>query len=143
MKIELLGERIFYKILIGSILCSIFLGCAATNNHDSFLPNELLCIDQLAKKWDKNPEVVTWVKPYFPEIRRRKGVNGQVGVFVSLDRKGIPYDFEICYGSDPMFNKAALSAARKCTYSPATSKGFPVPSQIIVPFRFRIYKEGT
>jgi protein TonB len=87
---------------------------------------------------DVMPEAVTRVKPDYPAIARDAGMEGKVVVrmLVGLDGRVRRAELE---RSSPVFDEAALAAARQWTFTPATTNGKPVMVWVRVPFDFRLH----
>jgi protein TonB len=89
--------------------------------------------------YDKRPEAVHFVRPVYPELAREAGIEGTVAVRVVIDTEGKVVDATVV-ASDvtPAMERAALAAARKCTFIPAEQQGKPVKVAVIIPFEFRL-----
>jgi len=84
------------------------------------------------------PMPVTRVKPEYPQIARDAGMEGKVVVRMLVGVDGQVRRAEI-ETSSAMFDEAALSAARRWTFSPAETDGKPVMVWVRVPFDFRLH----
>jgi protein TonB len=84
------------------------------------------------------PEVVKSVRPAYPEMARAAGLEGRVIVrmFVGVDGKIWRAEIE---RSSPMFDEAALEAARQWVFTPAKTNGYPVGVWVRVPIDFRLH----
>ena len=71
---------------------------------------------------------VETVKPLYPEMARRAGIEGFVWVNVLLDKKGKVRDVKIKIdsGANAGFEEAAIKAAKQTSWKPAISNGQPV-----------------
>lgn len=85
----------------------------------------------------KSVTIVKLSRPDYPEIARRAGAEGEVIVGVQVDADGRPVDARIIRSTNPMFERAALAAAKDGEYSPATMPTGPVKSWIRIPFSFK------
>jgi TonB family protein len=74
----------------------------------------------------------------YPESAEEAGLTGTVQVLVTVDEKGNVVDARQKTCDAPnMLCEAAVKAARKWTFTPATRFGRPVRAAVVVPFRFR------
>ncbi len=87
----------------------------------------------------ENPKIVHWAKPNYPEIARRAQIEGTVIVKVLVGPDGSVRDAQILQGVNPMLNKAALEAARKCKFIPGKQRNIPVKAWMALPFAFRLH----
>ncbi|MGH7727151.1 MAG: energy transducer TonB [Candidatus Eiseniibacteriota bacterium] len=87
---------------------------------------------------DEFPEIVKSVRPAYPEMARTAGLEGHVIVrmFVGVDGKIRKAEIE---RSSPMFDEAALEAARQWVFTPAKTNGQPVGVWVRVPIEFRLH----
>ncbi|MCS7212587.1 MAG: energy transducer TonB [Chloroherpetonaceae bacterium] len=88
---------------------------------------------------EKEPQFVNQVKPVYPEIARKGGIEGRVVVRVLIDRDGKPKKAQIVKnpGID-VFDEAAIDAVMQSTYSPAIQNGRPVKCWMTIPINFRL-----
>lgn len=94
--------------------------------------------DSLGNQYDTPPVPLTQVPAEYPESAEAAGLTGTVQVLVTVDEKGKVTDAkEQACDAPIMLCEAAISAARKWTFKPATRYGQPVKSVVVVPFRFR------
>ena len=93
--------------------------------------------DSLGNQYDTPPVPLEQVPAEYPESAEAAGLTGTVQVLVSVDEKGKVIDArqKACDAPD-MLCEAAVTAARKWTFKPATRYGQPVKSTVVVPFRF-------
>jgi protein TonB len=79
-------------------------------------------------------------EPVYPPLLRERGVEADVVVVVSIGADGRVTHVEIA-GPAPEqdFNDAALAAAKREVYAPATRGGEPVPFTQRYTIRFRIH----
>ena len=87
----------------------------------------------------ENPRIIQWAKPDYPEIARRAQIEGTVIVKVLVGPDGSVKDAQILQGVNPMLNKAALNAARRCKFSPGKQRNIPVKAWMALPFAFRLH----
>ncbi len=77
-------------------------------------------------------------KAQYPEIARRAGIEGTVIVKVLVGVDGRVDQAVIVQGANPIIDKEALLAARKCRFSPARQREMKVPVWVAVPYRFKL-----
>jgi TonB family protein len=87
----------------------------------------------------KNPILRVAPDPEIPDKLRRKKINGQLVVGLTVDKNGLPSDAHIVQGLGNEFDKVALAAVQKYRFSPAVYQGNPVVAQINIEVNFRIY----
>jgi TonB family protein len=94
--------------------------------------------DSLGNQYDTPPVPLEQVPAEYPESAEEAGLTGTVQVLVTVDEKGKVIDArqKVCDAPN-MLCEAAVTAARKWTFKPATRYGQPVRSAVVVPFRFR------
>lgn len=86
------------------------------------------------------PTAVIQVKPEYPEIAREAMIDGPVFVLVLVGRDGRVRDAKVDeHHHVPMLDEAALTAARKWVFSPATVGGNPVAVWTVIPFHFILH----
>lgn len=85
------------------------------------------------------PQAVRKVKPEYPELAQRAGVEGTVAVYVMVGKDGRVLSVELDGKEQvPMLNEAALAAARQWVFTPGLANGHPVVCWTRIPFRFRL-----
>jgi protein TonB len=96
-------------------------------NINAFLPVE------------KEPQLVKRVRPEYPELARRAGIEGTVWVKILVDKEGKARKAVVIKsnGGD-MLNKAAVNAAMQFVFTPAIMNSGPVFCWVTVPFRFEL-----
>lgn len=87
----------------------------------------------------ENPSIIQWAKPEYPEIARRAQIEGTVIVKVLVGPDGSVKDAQVLQGVNPMLNKAAIAAARKCKFRPGKQRNIPVKAWMALPFAFRLH----
>jgi len=99
-------------------------------NKDIVIENldELLPTPDEFVAYEEAPEKVIDVKPTYPEMARRAGIEGVVWVNALVDREGKVRDVIIVKdsGANAGFEDAAIDAAKKTIWKPAISNGQPV-----------------
>jgi len=86
----------------------------------------------------KNPVLIKFESPEYPEEARKNGVGGTVVVKIMVGEDGVPLKVKLAKGVDgsPELGKAALAAARHCRFEPATQDGQPVVAWVALPYEF-------
>ncbi len=84
------------------------------------------------------PEIVTNVAPDYPEAKRGSGERATVVLVLTLDAEGAVSDAKVQSGAGEAFDEAALAAARKLVFKPATRDGKPIPARISFRFDFAV-----
>jgi len=87
----------------------------------------------------ENPKIIQWAKPDYPEIARRAQIEGTVIVKVLVGPDGSVKDAQVLQGINPMLNKSAIAAARKCKFMPGKQRNIPVKAWMALPFAFRLH----
>ncbi|MFA6540728.1 MAG: energy transducer TonB [Bacteroidota bacterium] len=88
---------------------------------------------------EKSPQIVRSVKPEFPEIARRAGIEGTVWVNILIDKKGKPQKAVIVKEeSGGLFNDVAVAAAMKYQFTPAYMNTGPVKVWVAIKFSFKL-----
>ena len=83
------------------------------------------------------PRLIEKVEARFPEEARREGASGTVVVQIVIDRQGKVAGAKIVRGAGHGFDEAALDAARKLRFEPATRDGVAIPVQLDYEIHFR------
>ena len=79
------------------------------------------------------------LKPPYPEILRRRQIEDNVVVMVTVNKEGSVTAVKLVKPSKyPQFNTAAQSTARRQRFIPATKNGNPISYNITYTVRFRI-----
>lgn len=87
---------------------------------------------------EKHPVVIKSVKPVYPEIPLRAGVEGKVWVRIWVDKHGSVRDARVVKSTNALFEQAALDAARAFLFTPAYMNSGPVAVWVAVPFTFTL-----
>lgn len=82
------------------------------------------------------PTVVETSTPEYPPARVGTGAHASVLVLLTVDANGRVVDAKITESDGDDFDAAALAAARRLVFAPATRDGAPVASR--VPYRFEL-----
>lgn len=92
--------------------------------------------------FEKRPEFALQVMPEYPRLARDAGLEGTVWVKILVDKTGTVRNAIIAKssGANAGFEEAALSAARKCKFSPAIQNGMPIAIWVTFPFEFKLQR---
>lgn len=86
--------------------------------------------------FDQAPRLIEAMKPEYPDIARKAGVEGRVVVWVIIDEEGRVISAEIAASDAPILNQASIDAAYKHKFEPAFQREVPVKAKISLRFRF-------
>jgi protein TonB len=87
----------------------------------------------------KRPELKRRIKPVYPESSLRKKEKGVVELDIEVDVRGVAVSLSVAVSSGfPALDAAALKAAAKAEFKPATSQGRPVASHVRLPIVFSL-----
>jgi protein TonB len=79
------------------------------------------------------------VKPHYPTTSRRRGEEGQVSIWVSLDANGQVQKLKVISSSHHnLLDKAALKAAKETRFVPEKRNGKAMPSHYELHYRFSL-----
>jgi len=85
------------------------------------------------------PSFLSRQEPAYPERARRAGVEGVVGVRITLAPDGSVRQVELTQSSGSrLLDEAALTAARASTFAPASRNQTPVESEAVASYRFEL-----
>jgi TonB family protein len=87
------------------------------------------------------PRPTNTVTPEYPESRKSSGESARVGLTLTLDEAGAVIDVAVTSSGGAEFDRAALAAARRLTFSPAMRDGKPIAARIPFSFAFSFEKE--
>ena len=89
--------------------------------------------------FDTPPKLIKLVKPKYPEIARRAGVEGTVVLRILVDEQGNVIKVEVVKGlGNTGCNEAAMAAAIQCKFTPAMQRDRPVKVWTSYPVRFQL-----
>ncbi len=91
--------------------------------------------------YDQAPQLTRLVKPIYPEIARKAGVEGTVILKIQVDEKGNVVNVKVLKGLGAGLDEAAIAAAMQCKFKPAMQRDKPVKVWVSYPVRF-ILKEA-
>jgi TonB family protein len=86
---------------------------------------------------DEPPQPLVQVQPEYPEEARKAGLEGRVIVVAVVDENGDVIEASIYRSDNPIFNEAALEAAKKMKFKPGRQKDTPVKVKVLIPFLFK------
>jgi protein TonB len=86
---------------------------------------------------EKEPQIVSLVKPQFPGFVWRTAGEGQVVIKVLIDIAGKPIDTQILKSSNVVFEEGVTEAVMKSQFAPAQMGQGPVSAWLTIPFRFK------
>jgi protein TonB len=89
---------------------------------------------------DEPPQPLVQVQPEYPEKAKKAKLEGKVIVVAVVDENGDVIDASIHHSTNPIFNDAALEAAKKMKFKPAKHKDTPVKVRVLIPFVFKLPK---
>lgn len=87
-------------------------------------------------KVEKQPEVKKQVKPDYPDIARKAGIEGRVSVNVLVGKDGRVEKIGEISGAE-VFHEAARAAALQWEFTPAIQNDRPVKVWVTIPFTFK------
>jgi len=98
------------------------------------------CEDHLDKfsPVSSKPVLKFFAKPDYPEIARMSQLEGVVIVKVLVGKNGLVEKTVIMQGINPILNKAAADAAKKCRFQAGTQRTIPVRAWMAIPYSFRL-----
>jgi protein TonB len=88
--------------------------------------------------YEKEPTVVKKVEPKYPDLALRAGLEGNVFVKVWVDKEGKVRKVVLLKSDAPIFEDAAMAAAKQWVFTPAVMQKGPVSVWVSIPFRFRL-----
>jgi protein TonB len=87
---------------------------------------------------EKEPQIIKQVKPEYPELALRAGLEGKVWVKIWVDKDGKPREVVVLKSDAEIFNDAAIAAAKQFLFTPAYMNNGPVSVWVSVPFSFKL-----
>ncbi len=84
------------------------------------------------------PKITRWMRPKYPRKARDLGQTGLVVLRITIDAAGRAVHVEVAKRAGGGFDEAAVAAARKSAFAPATHKGRPVACVALLPVRFNL-----
>jgi periplasmic protein TonB len=83
------------------------------------------------------PRVISQARPNYPQDARKGHAAGPIDVTMIVGSDGTPRDVKTIHGISPELDKAAIDAAEKFRFRPASKEGKPVAVEIQVEFYFQ------
>jgi len=87
---------------------------------------------------EKQPEIVKEVRPKYPDLATRAGLEGTVWVKIWVDKEGRPKKAVVQKSDADIFNQPAVDAAMEWLFTPAMMKNGPVSVWVSIPFKFKL-----
>jgi protein TonB len=87
---------------------------------------------------EKMPQIIKQVKPEYPELAMRAGLEGKVWVKIWVDKEGKVRKVEVVKSDAEIFNDAAVQAAKEFLFTPAYMNNGPVAVWVTQPFTFKL-----
>jgi protein TonB len=84
------------------------------------------------------PRFVRRVMPKYPELARRRGLEGVVLLRLVIGISGELKDVQVVEGAERYFEEAALAAVKASRYAPATKNGQSIECSALLPIRFAL-----
>jgi TonB family protein len=97
--------------------------------------------DKVFEWVEKPPVPVIQVRPDYPEIARRTGVEGTVWVKILVGKDGKARKAIVQKSDSEILNEAAVNAALQWVFTPAMMNSGPVAVWASVPFKFKLNRE--
>ena len=77
--------------------------------------------------WEEAPQLIRMVKPKYPELARKAGVEGKVILQIIVDQDGNVSEPRVIVAQPPgIFEEAALQAIMGWKFKPAKQRGLPI-----------------
>jgi periplasmic protein TonB len=86
--------------------------------------------------FDQPPVLVHTASPAYPEQARKQKLEGTVTVRVMVNTDGLVEDAVVLRSSDPIFNEAAIEAAKQMLFRPGRLEGKAVRCAVAIPIQF-------
>jgi periplasmic protein TonB len=106
----------------------------------TFCGGTVLAQDPPPKKadLDRDPVPITLGSPTYPEKAKKNGTEGMVYVSAFVDAKGKVTEAKVEKSTATVLDSAALAAARKSVFTPASKDGKPVGVWVTLPYKFKL-----
>ena len=89
--------------------------------------------------YDTPPKLIKLVKPRYPDIARKAGIEGMVILKILVDVDGKVVDAKVLKSLGNVgCDEAAIEAAKKCAFEPALQRDKPVKVWVSYPVRFML-----
>lgn len=86
---------------------------------------------------NRDPQKIRFVEPIYPPIARSQKLTGRVTVRITVGIDGSVENVKIEHSTSPLFNKAAMNAAKKMKFEPGLVNGRPSRMDYLQPFDFK------
>ncbi len=90
---------------------------------------------------EKEPQIIKAVKPTYPELAQRAGIEGRVIVKIWVNKDGKPHQAIVLKSDAEIFNKPAVDAAMQYRFTPAIMNKGPVAVWVVIPFTFKLRQQ--
>lgn len=87
---------------------------------------------------DKAPELLTSLKPEYPELAKLAGIQGTVYLKLLVDEEGNVAETKVVKSVKDMLDESALNAVKKAKFSPAILKNKPIKVWVVLPVAFKL-----
>ena len=87
---------------------------------------------------DKAPELLTSLKPEYPELAKLAGIQGTVYLKLLVDEEGNVAETKVVKSVKDMLDESALNAVKKAKFSPAVLKNKPIKVWVVLPVAFKL-----
>jgi protein TonB len=87
---------------------------------------------------EKDPVVVKSVKPLYPVLAMKSGIEGRVLVKLWVGKDGRVREVVVVKSDFEILSEAAVEAAKQFVFTPAYVTGGPVAVWVAIPFDFRL-----
>jgi protein TonB len=93
--------------------------------------------EEIVEIWkvEKQPVPIVQVKPAYPDVARKAGIEGQVTVLVLVNKEGLVEAAGSITGNE-IFHEVARAAALQWEFEPAIQNDKPVKVWVSLPFKF-------
>ena len=105
---------------------NIVIAPEALPSPDAFIPREI------------EPAPITPIRPEYPELARKAGIEGTVIVKILIDKEGMVRDAIVVRGVGAGLDQAAVEAIRQTRYTPAIQNNQPIAVWVAQPVYFRL-----
>ena len=82
------------------------------------------------------PQILEHVDAVYPSSQFERGIDTTVTLRVTVEKDGSVSEVSVAESGGPEFDAAAIAAARRWRFTPATRAGAPVRARVRVPFHF-------
>ena len=89
--------------------------------------------------FDTKPEILNFAPPVYSEFAREAGLEGLIIVNVLVGTDGRVKEAVLAQPGHSVLNQAALTAARKCLFSPGKQRNIPVEVWVSLPYNFKLF----